>query len=99
MGEILHARRYDHGYPHTPVILKVDRTEGLSVTDKRAISKMLHTSAEAMARQNTVCGFDLVDAGQEFLRGRNDSPDDQTVVGHAAYCVLSSNFVIAALVC
>jgi len=59
----------------------VDGTEGLSLADRRALSKLLHTSAEAMARDNSVCGFDLVDASQEFLRARNDTPYEADTVG------------------
>ena len=69
----------------------MDGTEGLSLADRRALSKLLHTSAEAMARENTVCGFDLVDASQEFLRDRNDTPYEPDMVGwlapaHGVHC-------------
>lgn len=53
----------------------------MSLADRRALSKLLHTSAEAMARENSVCGFDLVDASQEFLRARNDTPYEPDMVG------------------
>ena len=85
------ACRYEYGYPHTPVGLRVDRTEGLSPADRRAISKLLHASAEAMAREDAVCGFDLVDASQDFLRDRNETPHEQDAVSWLAPagCILS----------
>lgn len=87
----LHAYRYDQGYPHAPVSLKVERTDGLSPADRRAMSKLLHASAEAMARKDAVCGFDLVDASQDFLRDRNDTPYQTDAVSKLAYagCMLS----------
>ena len=70
----LEARRYPGGYPHDPVNLRLAESVGLATADARALSKALHASAEAHAREDAVCVFDLVDTCQEFLRERNEAP-------------------------
>ena len=81
------CRRYAAGYPHDPINLRLLDVSGLSTADARGLSKALHASAEAHAREDAVCVFDLVDACQDFLRARNvpAAADTEPVRPFASY--------------
>lgn len=72
--------RYPGAYPQEAINLRLDESVGLSTADTRALSKALHASAEAHAREAAVCVFDLVDSCQEFLRDRNEAPAGESTV-------------------
>ncbi|KAK9906778.1 hypothetical protein WJX75_007809 [Coccomyxa subellipsoidea] len=69
--------RLNGRYPETPCALRVKDTKGLSVTDKRALSKALHRALAQHAQQEEVCAFNLVEACQEFLQQRNKPSKDE----------------------
>lgn len=56
--------RVSGGYPEAPCAICIKDTKGLSVVDKRALSKALHRALAQHAQQEEVCAFNLVEICQ-----------------------------------
>ena len=85
------VNRFPLQYPEQPLVLKVESTKGLTASDKRVLTKLLHSLSAEHARNKAVAGFSIADSCQEYLLSKN-TPDAaknaRTVMQQHAHQVL-----------
>ena len=59
--------RLTHDYPEQAAAISIKNVHGLSVSDKRKLSKALHCLADEHAAREEVCAFNLIEACQVGL--------------------------------
>ncbi|KAG1662775.1 hypothetical protein FOA52_006801 [Chlamydomonas sp. UWO 241] len=71
--------RYPSHYPSHQAILRVSDAAGLSADAVKVLVRSLNDLAALHARDAEVVAFNLIDAAQEFLRGHNTPPPDDSI--------------------